>query len=136
MRPLRILGLLLALLGLCLIGFGIFTGELQVALFIIFPLVYGQGLLGAAGIFLIFLGFVVFFLSFSVETAPSRKEASGDESPPAEREKSRFGGVVFIGPIPIVFGSGKELLRNRWFLASIVAIAAIMLILIVIVIFL
>jgi uncharacterized protein (TIGR00304 family) len=68
------------------------------------------------GIAIIFAGFFVVFLAAMVSGAPSEE---GER-----RTKTRGGGVILIGPIPIVFGSDA-----RW--ASIALVLAIILIVIV-----
>ncbi len=134
MNKLRLVGLVTLALSLLFLAASILTGGSQVALFLIFPVVLSHDLMGALGILLLFLSFVLLFLSFSTGTVP---EETAEPHPPVQmNEKREFGGVIFIGPIPIIFGSGKELLRNRWFLATIAAIALIMLALTLVFIFL
>ncbi len=67
------------------------------------------------GVIVIVLGFLVIFIT-TVVSARSRKR-DGDES----RTELKGGGVVMIGPIPIIFGTD-----SKW--ASVAIILAILLV--------
>ena len=63
-------------------------------------------LLFAIGLTVIFLGLILFTLGLLIEM---RKKSEENE----EREqKTEYGGVIFIGPIPIVFGSNKKIAKT------------------------
>ncbi len=104
-RLLRCAGLVMLLGGIPLAVLAALEGQMEVALFIMFPVIYGGGWIAGLAILLIFLGSVLFFFSLlPVGLSPSRAER--EESYCLEREKGlKAGGVVLIGPIPIVFGS-------------------------------
>jgi uncharacterized protein (TIGR00304 family) len=118
MNKVRLAGILSILTAIVLLGASIAMGESRVALIIIFPIVYGEGLLGVAGIILLLVGLFLLFLSIPLGRS---REASPEER--AQGTKREMGGVVFIGPVPIVFGSGDELLKNKWFVAAMVVLA-------------
>ncbi len=115
---LRSLSYLLFLSGIFIIILAVIKGEASIALFLIFPVIYGSGVLTILGILLIMLGVFLLFLSpFSYESikgAPispmeyeyqePNEKIGGEEI----EKKAKFGGVVMIGPIPIVFGSDKD----------------------------
>ncbi len=102
------------------------------ALIIIFPVFYAEGLLAVLGVVLIFIGMLALLASLITFDLPrgtmqenefaERGQASG------ERNKTgvKGGAVVLIGPIPIVFGSD-------WRMALAAMILAILLIAIVLV---
>ena len=54
-----------------------------------------------AGIILVIIGSVV-----SIFESQSRREEEGYKE---VKEETKVGGVIFIGPIPIVFGSDKKM---------------------------
>ncbi|NHW23500.1 MAG: DUF131 domain-containing protein [Archaeoglobales archaeon] len=56
------------------------------------------------GLFLVMLGFLLVISSFFGDR-DSGPEGSYPEFP--ERKEKKFGGVVLIGPIPIVFGDAR-----------------------------
>ncbi len=83
-----------------------------------------------AGILLIFCG-IVGFVAYSLLLMARRTKAStqaGEASDNKDKTESRVegGAVIFIGPIPIVFGSNKKV--AKW---MIIAAALITLILVV-----
>jgi uncharacterized protein (TIGR00304 family) len=55
-----------------------------------------------AGVVVIILGILLLFLG-SVLLSPSKDEGSGKD-----KSQIRAGGVVMIGPIPIIFGTDKD----------------------------
>ena len=60
------------------------------------------------GLLLIFAGIILVIIGSIVsifESQPHRKEERYKEV----REETKVGGVIFIGPIPIVFGSDKKM---------------------------
>lgn len=82
-------------------------------------------LLIAAGIILIILGFFVVISSVMYESA-HREERGTERSKEQEREnKVRGGGVILIGPIPIVFGTDKRYALILMVLAIVIMLLAI-----------
>lgn len=126
-RKLAILGYILFGIGVILIIMGIFTGSSHVALFLIFPVIYGKGLLSFLGCLLIFFGIFLILLSLhfgdkeseeyypppneEYYPPPNYEEFSQNEIFPQKevRKEKRYGGVILIGPIPIVIGSDKNM---------------------------
>ncbi len=53
------------------------------------------------GIFLVLLGFFIVFIGFIYEIFKNSEKN--------ENTRTNAGGVIFIGPIPIVFGSSKKI---------------------------
>ena len=98
--------------GLALLGYSVAVGESQVHLVLVFPVVTGGGALGLAGMALIFLAMFVGFLSFArlpTATSPGTMPAETTAAPKTPAPPAKFGGVVFLGPIPIVFGSSPKI---------------------------
>jgi uncharacterized protein (TIGR00304 family) len=80
----------------------------------------GQGTLAAWGFTLIILGFVIVFaaiLIMLIRTTPLKKKARG-------------GGIVMIGPIPIIFGTDKETMKLLILLAIVLMIFAVIVMLV------
>lgn len=148
MRALTGAGLAMIALGVAAIAAGVIRGEVSFALLVIIPVIYGSGLWALAGGVLIFLGFAVTFFSmmgtpvwrhygddFSRESYPGQDDYSrypgepwqrtGAEGTGDQRRKSEFGGVIFLGPIPILFGSGRSL-RGSKLLTAMMIISAIL----------
>lgn len=137
MRRWRGLGLVLLAGAAASLGWGALQGELEVALFLVFPVVYGSGIWGLLGIGLLMGAFGAFFLDAAAGlpgappggrgrrgTGFGDEPGAGEPSRPGEarpREDPwagagdqeeggwlRGGGVVMLGPIPIVLGSDKR----------------------------
>ena len=112
--------------GLALLGYSVAVGESQAHLVLIFPVVTGGGAVGLAGMGLIFLAMIIGFLSFArLSPRPvSTAEGAGapQPPPPPATPATKFGGVVFLGPIPIVFGSSPTVSKVMLALAVVMTI--------------
>src|SRR5574340_53090 len=112
-RLVRLAGPALFVAGLASLAVGFFRGEATLSLFVVFPVVTATGGWSILGIVLMVSGFFVFILTWSgpmepqIATPPSEGAAA---PPPTGR---RWGGVVFLGPIPVVFGSDQKVTRWR-----------------------
>lgn len=89
--------MLMIVTGLLMIVVAALTGEVEFALFLIFPIIYGTGILAIGGILLIFGGILLTFFSVLPGVPGVGETADGG--------RVRGGGVVLVGPVPIVFGS-------------------------------
>lgn len=119
MRVAWLLGPLLFLAGVSLLLMAIARGEASLSLVVIFPVITATGLLGGIGILLMIVAFVLgFFLLPLRSSEPLPPPALGvlpTGSPPSSGK--RWGGVVFLGPIPIVFGSSPRITRTMLLVA-------------------
>ena len=106
MNKFHLLSAILFIAGLLLI---LFHGDVRGGFFIIFPFVIGSGFYAALGALLIFLSFVLFAFGM-VERV--KEEATDYTGIPNEEEftgkKIEGGGIVFIGPFPIIFGTSLK----------------------------
>ncbi|AEB94324.1 TIGR00304 family membrane protein [Metallosphaera cuprina] len=59
----------------------------------------------------IFLGFSLVFLDIILAMIKS-VEKRREEKPEEEERKTEVGGVIFIGPVPIIFGTSKKI--EKW----------------------
>ncbi len=87
------------------------TGDADVSLVLIFPVLSGSSAVFLLGVLLIFLSFVVGFamIAKSGIIPPEMQESSVPTKQADNTERrTEFGGVVLIGPIPIAFGSNKK----------------------------
>lgn len=115
MRRSSLLALAAIVGGVALLGYSAATGEGQVHLVLIFPVFTGTGLLPFLGMVLIFAGIFLRFWSLAggqSTAVPEPAMAAAPPSPGASAPPGRkFGGVVFLGPFPIVFGSDKRIAK-------------------------
>jgi len=75
-------------------------GELVLYLFLVFPVLQAEGVWGVASVLLAFTAFVVLLIDL-------RYEIDTDEG--GTKKSVSTGGVLLIGPIPIVFGSDRRI---------------------------
>jgi uncharacterized protein (TIGR00304 family) len=129
MRHVRLLGLALLIAGVALIAASVATGQGQVYLLLFIPVYVGTGALGMLGILVLFSGFFLATLGSAwrgvpVPAAPAPDSASSPESiaPPSPAgPPARYGGVIMLGPIPIVFGSDARIAKWMMILGLILA---------------
>lgn len=102
----RNLSLLLFLAGVACIIAGIATGQGEVGIFIIFPFVAGSGWLLLLGVMLLFLSLLALLF-----TGVPREE--GIQVPLGRyrdgQTEKKMGGLILIGPLPIVIASDRTL---------------------------
>ena len=123
-RPLRWIGLVMIALGIGLVATGLAIGQGTLSLFLVFPVVTATGIWSALGIVFIVAGFITGFFGLSApdelpSPAATRPTDSAVQAPASANTTAhaprRWGGVIFLGPIPIVFGSSPKV--ARWMLA-------------------
>jgi uncharacterized protein (TIGR00304 family) len=110
--------------AIVLLAFGVLLGDVESGFVLIFPFVSGSGIYAFIGIILLFVAILLFMLGFvtSIESPdiPFNRE---DEGFSRKKTSVKGGGVVLIGPIPIVFGSS-------WKIAFILMVLALIIILV------
>lgn len=117
MNSLRLLSLTCFILGIIVIAYGVSTGEVKIGIFFIIPFLIGSGFNAFIGFLLLFASFFLFFLGGLKELKgipPVIEDNISLEKPQAysKPKKKRFfegGGVVLIGPIPIIFGTNPRI---------------------------
>lgn len=129
MRRWRGLGLVLLAGAVAALSWGATKGDLQVALVFLVPVIYGTGPWGVLGV-LLFMGAVGAFAADAISEVPRRPPSDrGSGFPPGGDEAGRpgsaepghetgsgeddggwlrGGGVIMLGPIPIVLGSDRR----------------------------
>ena len=98
--------------GIALIAAAVAEGEVEVSLFIIFPVFTGSSFLFLLAIVLVISSFIAGFVLISIDHTwtVERMDASYEgRSSNASRSKTKYGGVLLFGPIPIAFGSNKRM---------------------------
>jgi len=107
MRFLRLVGVGALVAGAVLTAVGIYQGGVVVTLIIIFPVLVSSGGVGALGMILLAFGVMVLVFDLFLNGRVS-EEVGGQAETERTRESTEFGGVVLIGPIPIIFGSNPR----------------------------
>lgn len=130
-----LLGLLLIITGVLLLAYSVVYGEGKVMILLIIPVFYGSDIFAFIGVLSIMGGIFLLFMSYA-ENIPGRMEQEGGErkaqKPAAAPKRNlRAGGVVLIGPIPIILGSDMKMAVIAMILAIVLIVAAIFLFLVV-----
>jgi len=114
----NVIPVVVLLAGILLVIFSIIEGEAKIGLLFIVPIIYGTGVYLALGILLIFLSFIMFFLFLgpTVEGREIKRERT------KTHKESSYGGVIFIGPIPIIFGKDKSMAKKMMYLGLLIAL--------------
>ena len=82
--------------GIVLLILAYVRGDAGAGVFIIFPFLYGTGILAFAGVLLIILSFFLFAFSLPFEK---------------ERAEKKTGGILLIGPLPVIFASDSDMAK-------------------------
>jgi uncharacterized membrane protein len=136
MRTLPWLGLALFAAGGIVLGLAVARGEATLSLVVIVPVVAATGALGLLGIVLILAAFLVTFVAWPFRVAReaggmAAEEPIAPEGPGPSRPARRWGGVLFLGPVPVVFGSDAKVTRGMLVLGFALFLALLALTLIV-----
>jgi uncharacterized membrane protein len=101
-RFLLLAAILLISMGIIGLITSIFLGQARVLLIVFFPIVVLKGWLPVLSVIAMMSGFFLILTTRILHIAESRSEIQGHEMP----GNSEFGGIIFLGPIPIFFGTG------------------------------
>jgi len=112
LRPIIWVPIAVFVSGIACIAAAVVDGEAEVRLFLIFPVFSGSSWLFILGTLFIVLSFFVGFAMIATGGTEADRSQPGSVEPPSPattRRKTTFGGVVMVGPIPIVFASSKNM---------------------------
>lgn len=114
--------------GIVCIAAAVLAGEAEVSLLLIFPVFSGSSglfLIGMAMIVFSFVSGFLFLMMGQLELAGDTIYVGTERAPAATTEnKSKYGGVVLIGPVPVAFGSDKTIALAMLVVGIVVAIVA------------
>ncbi len=128
MRPLRLLGPALFAGGLAALAVAVSQGQATLNLFLVFPIVAASGPWGFLGILLLVAGFALLFLAWPSPSEEPAMQVTAARAPgPPPVASRRWGGVLFLGPIPVVFGSDAQVTRWMLVLALVLFVALLVL---------
>ncbi|MFQ6128569.1 MAG: DUF131 domain-containing protein [Thermoplasmata archaeon] len=110
MRRTIVIALGLFFLGLGLLAISVVQGGGTVYLAVIFPVYAGTDIWGFFGILCIIGAFFLGFFAFVPRGLPVEISEGGKQGlPPSRESEKKFGGVVMLGPIPIIVGSDMKM---------------------------
>ena len=118
MNGLKTAALAALLGGVGLLLYGLAEGSVRLSLFLIVPVLHGSGLVATLGILLLVAAMLLWFAG-SVRDMGARmggfEPAAPEHGAPARVER-RSGGMVLLGPIPIVWGSDRGV--RKWLVVA------------------
>lgn len=129
MHVLRVGAAALFVAGLALVALSVAQGGASITLVVIIPVISGSSLTFLGGVVLLLAGFLALLFSYS----GGWEEESSSLSPgatPTTTGTGGAGGLVLVGPVPIVFGSWRGVSRRvRGMLALLGAVLLIVVVL-------
>ena len=102
---------LLFITGIALIGYSIISGGANAGIFIIFPFVYGNSIFLLLGMMFTFIAMLIFPFEFSYENR---------EDFVMEERKTRAGGIIMIGPFPIIITNDESIGKILIYIAIVI----------------
>ena len=119
MNRFHVLSLFFLIAGIICFTYGMFSGDVSAGVIIVFPFVAGSGFLAFLG-FLFIICSIILFMYASARNNINYNEL--DQEPVKKKTTVKGGGVVLVGPIPIVFGSNWKIAAFLMVLAIIIII--------------
>lgn len=106
--------IILAICGIASIGYSVASGEGSAGVIVIIPFFSGSGIFSFLGVLCIMAAMFLAFMGFAAsgaifedsEDSPEKRPSQSSQTGPKKSVKG--GGVVMIGPIPIIFGSDSK----------------------------
>ncbi len=126
--PLFVAALALIVAGVSLLALAAAQGDVRLYLVVIIPVITGQGAAFVLGALALMAGVLLAFLAWPLSAAT---RVGPPEAPPLQEAPSpgaaqtgspSWGGVVFIGPVPIVLGSSPGMRRTMLVAAVVMAV--------------
>jgi uncharacterized protein (TIGR00304 family) len=121
MRWYSLLSIILFIIGIFFFLVGFLYREVEVGIFLIFPFIIGTGIYVLVGFFLIFFAVFVSMLGFGGHIRDTNESGIDKNQYSISKKTSvKGGGIILIGPIPIVFGSNWKITVLLMILAIII----------------
>jgi len=119
MNKYHVFSLICFIAGIICFALGIYSGDVSAGFVVIIPFVAGSGIFAFLGFIFVFAAIILFMYGF----AANSEFQEIDGAPFKKKTSVKGGGVVLVGPIPIVFGS-------NWKIAVVLMILALIIILV------
>lgn len=109
MNNYQILSFLALIGGFLFLLIGALTGEIEVGFFLIFPFFIGKGIFAFIGFIFIIIAILLFLFGLYSQTSGYFNSEFDDFNDSKTKSKIKTGGIILIGPIPIIFGSNNRI---------------------------
>ncbi len=106
----RRIGFAVLAIGLLLTALSVYSGQIRFYLVLIIPVLTSDSAFGALSLLAFFTGIILIMIGAAIgeEGADDHRGVEMSDQRAIEA-RTKVGGVVLIGPIPIVFGSDKKM---------------------------
>ena len=116
MNKYHLLSLIFFIGAIICFALGILSGDVEAGFIVVIPFLAGSGIFA-------FLGFILFIISILFFMYGFAKKVEYQIDKHDEKKSSvKGGGIVLIGPIPIVFGSNWKIALSLMFIAIIIIV--------------
>jgi uncharacterized protein (TIGR00304 family) len=125
-------GIAILIIGLVTTAWSVFSGMTRFYLVLIVPVFASDNIFGMLPLLAVFIGITLIAFAPTFDRANwdvAEMDGTENHHERADRGRSKFGGVVMIGPIPILFGSDKKMTLVAAALAIIVLAIMVLLLL-------
>ncbi len=120
MNNIHKLSLLSFIGGFIFFSIGALTGEVDVGFFLIFPFLISSGIISTFGIILVFISILLFIFGFVFRKDDYFNDQFERTGEIRDKKTMKGGGVILIGPIPIIFGSNSKITIIMMILAMLI----------------
>ena len=111
------------ILGLVFFVLGVLSGKIKTGFIVVFPFLVGSGVYALFGFICVFIAILLFMFGFINKPISGDLQVREDEYDTQKKTSVKGGGVVLIGPVPIVFGSNWKIAVLMMVLAIIIIVA-------------
>lgn len=125
MNRYHLISLICFFIGIIFFTLGILSGDVKAGFIIVIPFLAGSGVYAFLGFIFVFIAIILFMFSFSCNVELNNFD--NDKYQATKKTSIKGGGVVLIGPIPIVFGSNWKIALLLMIIAFLIMITLIFL---------
>ena len=111
------------IVGIVFFSMGVLSGDIKAGIVVFIPFIVGSGIYAFLGFIFVLIATILFMFSFSRIVKSNDFQVDFDEQQPSKKTSIKGGGIVLIGPIPIVFGSNWKIAVILMVLALIIIIS-------------
>jgi len=108
MNKYHLFSLACLIIGIIFFAFGVLSGDVKAGFIVIIPFLAGSGVYALLGFIFVFIAILLFMFSFTSSVKYDNLDTA-EEHQPTKKTSIKGGGVVLIGPIPIIFGSNWKI---------------------------